>query len=76
VSLTSNERINLTHVHYRYYIWDVEPTNVLVLVRETQFQDLLKEINNHLKLGLKITDSQREEDLVVRFPDHRACLPR
>jgi hypothetical protein len=76
VSLTSNERSTLTHLHCRYYIWDVEPTNVLVLVRETQFQDLLKEINNHLKLRLKITDSQREEGLVVRFPDHPACLPR
>jgi hypothetical protein len=49
---------------------------VLILVRETQFQALLKEINDHLKLGLKITDSQREEGFVVRFPDHSACLPR
>lgn len=49
---------------------------MLILVRENQFQDLLKEINKHLKLGLSITDSQREEGLVVRFPDHPACLPR
>ena len=39
-------------------------------------QDLLAEINNHLKLGLGITDQQREEGLVTRFPDHPRCLPR
>lgn len=60
----------------RYYIWDVETVNPLILVRESQFQDLLKEINKHLKLGLRITDSQRQEGLVCRFPNHPACLPR
>ncbi|KAH8716877.1 hypothetical protein GQ44DRAFT_624633 [Phaeosphaeriaceae sp. PMI808] len=59
-----------------YYIWDVEPTKPLILVRECQFQDLLEEINSHLKLDLAITDSQREEGLVSRFPDHPDCLPR
>jgi hypothetical protein len=64
-----------THI-YRYYIWDIEPLNPLILVRESQFQDLLREINHHLKLKLSITDSQREEGLVGRFPDHPECLPR
>jgi hypothetical protein len=59
-----------------YYIWDVEPLNPLIPVREEQFQTLLQEINNHLKLSLKITDAQREEGLVARFPDHPALLPR
>jgi hypothetical protein len=59
-----------------YYIWDVEPLNPLILVREEQFQTLLQEINNHLKLGLKITNAQCEEGLVARFPDHPALLPR
>lgn len=60
----------------RYYIWDVEPADPLILVRESQFQDLLSEINRHLKLGLRITNSQREDGLVCHFPDHPACLPR
>jgi hypothetical protein len=59
-----------------YYIWDLEPLNPLVLVREEQFQTLLQEINNHLKLSLKITNAQREEGLIARFPDHPALLPR
>ncbi|KAH7411613.1 hypothetical protein DE146DRAFT_602960 [Phaeosphaeria sp. MPI-PUGE-AT-0046c] len=59
-----------------YYVWDIESVTPLILVRESQSQDLLKEINKHLKLRLKITDSQREEGLVCHFPDHPACLPR
>ncbi|KAH5278855.1 hypothetical protein HBI71_024050 [Parastagonospora nodorum] len=59
-----------------YYIWDVEPTNPIILVRESQFHDLLNEINNRLNLGLKITDAQRAEGLVGHFPNHPACLPR
>lgn len=39
-------------------------------------QDLLQDINKHLKLGLRIAVSQREEGFVCRFPDHPACLPR
>ena len=45
-------------------------------MRENQVQDLLVEINKHLKLGLGITDQQREDGLVTRFPDHPRCLPR
>ncbi|KAJ4348695.1 uncharacterized protein N0V89_010073 [Didymosphaeria variabile] len=59
-----------------YYLWDIEESKPLILVRESQVHDLLKEINSHLKLGLKITDSQREEGLVLRFPDHPRCRPR
>lgn len=65
-----------TQLHHRYYIWDVEPVKPLILVRESQLQELLKEINIHLKLGLRITDAQREEGLVARFPDHPQFLPR
>jgi hypothetical protein len=49
---------------------------VLVLVRESQVQDLFKEINNYLKLNLRITDAQREESFACRFPNHPDCLPR
>ncbi|KAE8825468.1 hypothetical protein PTNB73_08468 [Pyrenophora teres f. teres] len=59
-----------------YYVWDLEVTKPLILVRENQVQALLAEINKHLKLGLLITDQQREEGLVLRFPDHPRCLPR
>ncbi|KAL1602559.1 hypothetical protein SLS60_005975 [Paraconiothyrium brasiliense] len=59
-----------------YYLWDIEESKPLILVRESQVHDLLKEINSHLKLGLKITDSQREEGVVLRFPDHPRCRPR
>ncbi|KAG9384768.1 hypothetical protein A1F94_004315 [Pyrenophora tritici-repentis] len=59
-----------------YYVWDLEATKPLILVRETQVQALLAEINKHLKLGLSITDQQREEGLVLRYPDHPRCLPR
>ncbi|KAJ4340925.1 hypothetical protein N0V95_007379 [Ascochyta clinopodiicola] len=60
-----------------YYLWDIDNlSRPLVLIRETQFQDLLDEINNHLKLGLRITNQQREDALVSRFPDHPRCTPR
>jgi hypothetical protein len=49
---------------------------VLVLVRESQVDSLLKEINSHLKLGLKVTASQRQEGFVSRFPDHPDYRPR
>jgi hypothetical protein len=57
-------------------VWDVEPTNVLVVVCESQVDNLLKEINSHLKLGLRITASQRQEGFISRFPDHPDCRPR
>ncbi|KAJ4370007.1 hypothetical protein N0V83_005771 [Neocucurbitaria cava] len=60
----------------RYYVWGIEPVERVILVRESQVQTLLEEINNHLHLGLWITDHQREEGLVARFPDHPRCLPR
>ncbi|XPS67714.1 hypothetical protein M3J09_000016 [Ascochyta lentis] len=60
-----------------YYVWDIDNlSKPLILVHETQFQDLLNEINNHLKLSLYITDEQREDALVSRFPDHPRCTPR
>ncbi|KAF2854938.1 hypothetical protein T440DRAFT_386696 [Plenodomus tracheiphilus IPT5] len=60
-----------------YYIWGIEPdAKPVLLVRESQVQALLGEINVHLKLGLRVTDQQREEGLVVHFPDHPRCLPR
>lgn len=43
---------------------------------ESQVQDLLREINGHLKLGLRVTDQQREDALVSEFPDHPRCTPR
>lgn len=61
---------------FRYYVWDTEKEQALVLVTERQFEDLLKEINSTLKLSLKITDQQREDGLVSRFPDHPLCRPR
>lgn len=65
-----------THIH-SYYLWDIDvDTKPIVLVLESQFQDLLNEINNCLNLDLKITDEQREESLVTQFPDHPQCLPR
>jgi hypothetical protein len=54
----------------------VEPVKPVILVRESQFQELLTEINNYLKLNLTITNWQREESLVTRFPDHPECRPR
>lgn len=67
-----------THVliGYSYYVWDIEETKPLILVGETQFKNLLKEINSVLDLGLRITDQQREDGLVSRFPDHPRCRPR
>ncbi|KAJ4289697.1 hypothetical protein N0V90_011026 [Kalmusia sp. IMI 367209] len=59
-----------------YYLWDIDESRPLILVRESQFEDLLKEINSGLKLELKITNQQREEGLVSRFPDHPRCQPR
>ncbi|KAF2268931.1 hypothetical protein CC78DRAFT_575474 [Lojkania enalia] len=59
-----------------YYVWDTEKNKPILLIHENQFQGLLKEINSVLKLNLKITDQQREEGLVARFPDHPLCIPR
>jgi hypothetical protein len=61
---------------FRYYVWDIEESKPLVLVGETQFEQLLKEINSTLKLQLRITNQQREEGLVNRLPDHPRCTPR
>ncbi|KAF3045387.1 hypothetical protein E8E11_005590 [Didymella keratinophila] len=60
-----------------YYVWDIDNlSKPLILVGESQVQDLLGEINKHLKLDLKITLQQREDALVSRFPDHPRCTPR
>ncbi|KAI4706462.1 hypothetical protein J4E89_008880 [Alternaria sp. Ai002NY15] len=60
-----------------YYVWDIEETSKpFVLVRESQVLALLGEINKHLDLSLRISDQQREEGLLVQFPDHPRCLPR
>ncbi|KAF2118635.1 hypothetical protein BDV96DRAFT_642822 [Lophiotrema nucula] len=60
-----------------FYVRDFdEPTKPLILVRESQVENLLKEINSTLKLRLRITDQQREDGLVAHFPDHPRCLPR
>ncbi|KAL6705229.1 hypothetical protein ACN47E_007189 [Coniothyrium glycines] len=59
-----------------YYVWDIELAKPLILVGEAQVQELLTEINIHLGLDLRITDQQREEGLLVSFPDHPRCLPR
>ncbi|KAF2826313.1 hypothetical protein CC86DRAFT_27947 [Ophiobolus disseminans] len=59
-----------------YYTYDIDSNNPVILVRETQVQDLLDEINKKLNLVLRITDAQREDALVIRFPNHPACLPR
>lgn len=60
-----------------YYVWDIDNhAKPLILIRETQVQQLLGEINTHLQLALRITDQQREDALVSRFPDHPCCTPR
>ncbi|OAL44821.1 hypothetical protein IQ07DRAFT_649015 [Pyrenochaeta sp. DS3sAY3a] len=59
-----------------YYVWDNDPTKPLVLVRENQVHALLQEVNTHLDLSLRITDDQREQGLITRFPDHPRCRPR
>ncbi|USP80751.1 hypothetical protein yc1106_08025 [Curvularia clavata] len=59
-----------------YYVWPISAPKPFVFVKESQAQTLLNEINNRLNLSLRITDHQREEGLVTRFPDHPRCLPR
>ncbi|KAF3000923.1 hypothetical protein E8E13_008572 [Curvularia kusanoi] len=60
-----------------YYVWDLDDhSKPLILISEAQVQTLLAEINNHLKLSLRITDQQRGDALVSRFPDHPRCRPR
>ncbi|KAF2640668.1 hypothetical protein P280DRAFT_469392 [Massarina eburnea CBS 473.64] len=59
-----------------YYVWDIEETKPLILVSEPQFQELVDEINAGLNLSLQITNNQREEGLVGRFPDHPRFQPR
>lgn len=65
------------HLPYSYYIRDLTPEqNPIILVRESQIQALLNDINTHLDLDLVITDQQREYGLLVQFPNHPRCLPR
>lgn len=69
--------IIVPHFHHSYYVWDIENlSKPLIVIQESQVQDLLDEINNHLKLDLTITSQQREDALVSRFPDHPRCTPR
>lgn len=39
-------------------------------------QELLTQINDHLHLNLRISDQQREDALVSRFPEHPCHRPR
>jgi hypothetical protein len=67
----------LPQIHRRYYVWGIDDlSKPLILTRESQVQDLLCDINKHLKLDLRITSQQREDALVSRFPDHPRCTPR
>ncbi|KAF5847775.1 hypothetical protein GGP41_009017 [Bipolaris sorokiniana] len=59
-----------------YYVWPTDSSKPTLLVHENQVQTLLTEINHQLQLDLRITNHQREEGLVTRFPDHPRCLPR
>lgn len=69
-------RSHLTLTCYSYYVWDIDKEKPLILVSESQVEHLLNEVNIVLKLSLKITDQQREDGLVTRFPDHPNCRPR
>ncbi|ENI06892.1 hypothetical protein COCC4DRAFT_49509 [Bipolaris maydis ATCC 48331] len=59
-----------------YYVWPTDSSKPTLVVHENQVQALLTEINHQLQLDLRITNHQREEGLVIRFPDHPRCLPR
>lgn len=66
-----------SHRHRSYYVWDIDKlSKPLIVVQESQVQDLLREINERLKLDLQITPQQRENALVSRFPGHPRCTPR
>jgi hypothetical protein len=61
-----------------YFVWDIDEnlSKPLILVPESQVDQLLKEINSTLNLQVRITNQQREDGLVGRFPDHPRCTPR
>ncbi|KAF2816727.1 uncharacterized protein BDZ99DRAFT_564583, partial [Mytilinidion resinicola] len=60
-----------------YYVWPVDGSKPLVLVTEDQVQALLNHINRLFpRIGAKITDSDREQGLAARFPDHPRLTPR
>lgn len=70
-------RSDCAHPPLSYYIRDLAPdTSPIVLVRESQVQALLNDINTHFGFDLVITGQQREHGFVVQFPDHPRCLPR
>lgn len=60
----------------RYYLWDIDESKPLIVVSQNQVERLLTEINSRFNLKLTITDSQREEGFVNRFPYHPRCRPR
>ncbi|KAJ9668170.1 hypothetical protein H2201_001599 [Coniosporium apollinis] len=63
-----------------YYVWPTEGCSSqkpLILVSERQVQEFLDEINASFpNIEVKIEDYQREEGLVINFPDHPRCRPR
>lgn len=68
--------MNPAHSNPSYYVWDVKPTKPIILIHNSQVQDFLEEINNHIKLNLQVTDQQRKDGFVACFPNHPRCLPR
>ncbi|KAF2101219.1 hypothetical protein NA57DRAFT_18202, partial [Rhizodiscina lignyota] len=60
-----------------FYVYHPESDQLVALIPDYQFQDLLDEINKAFpKLGLYITGWQREHGLVTRFPPYRDTRPR
>lgn len=63
---------------YRYYVWSPQNVKPLFLITETQFDQLLHEIDSvfpHLELRGK-KEYYWDIGLVVQFPDHPLLRPR
>ena len=60
----------------RYYAWTVDGSQPLILVRDNQVNNLLKQINHRLRTGLTITDWLVREGFAIRLPYIPHLYPR
>jgi hypothetical protein len=61
----------------RYYVWPIDGSKPLILVTQEAVQALLDDINRKFRhIGAKITDRDREQGLLAKFPNHPRLTPR
>lgn len=60
----------------RYYVWSLDGSKPLFVVRHQQYEDLLADINQALNLRLNFSEEHIQEGLSIRFPYSAITYPR